>query len=98
MPIEKKHNIINIVDSSDNENKNEIKNISIDNIKMADQQLKNAIKQTNDLNDDYIVQVDKYVSIQDYMSHMDVTHIILNANILVNLNNDNQLKNTIKQN
>ena len=45
---------------------------------MADEKLKNDIKQSFDLNDDYTVQVDKYVNITDYMQHMDVTHYKVN--------------------
>ena len=40
---------------------------------MADEKLKNDIKQSFNLNDEYTVQVDKYVDIKDYMFHMDLT-------------------------
>lgn len=38
------------------------------------EELKNAIKQCSDLNDDYSVQVERYVPVLDYMKHMDVSH------------------------
>ena len=37
-------------------------------------ELKNAIKQCSGLNDEYMVQVGKYIPILDYMKHIDVTH------------------------
>ncbi len=41
---------------------------------MSEAELKKSIKLSNDLNDDYVVQVDKYVSILEYIKHMDVSH------------------------
>ena len=41
---------------------------------MAEAELKKSIKLSNDMNEDYVVQVDKYISILEYMKHMDVSH------------------------
>jgi len=41
---------------------------------MSDVELKQSIKQCLDLSDDYLIQVDKYIPVLEYMKHMDVSH------------------------
>ena len=41
---------------------------------MSDVELKKSIKQCLDLSDDFLIQVDKYIPVLEYMKHMDVSH------------------------
>ena len=37
-------------------------------------QLKDEIKQASDLNDDYVVHLDKYIPVKEYTNGMDISH------------------------
>ncbi len=41
---------------------------------IKDNELKTSIKQCSDISDDFLVQVDKFIPILEYMKHMDVSH------------------------
>ena len=40
---------------------------------MSEAELKKAIKMSNDLGESYVVKVDKYVNVLDYMNHIDAS-------------------------